>query len=451
MKGKIMSSITVIIVVLAIMSGSLAVSTSIVAAQSTPTAMIYVSVTGSDTAGNGSSTNPDATISHAISAAPANGATVIVGAGVYSEMINITKPITLQSQSSQPSNTIIDAIGKMNGIFVSGSAAAGTVIQGLTVENADNHGIFVQDTSNVIIMNNAVQHNGLNPTVCPEPPTPPSGPCIAEDKAIELVGTSNSVVASNLISNNQADGGIGVSDDGQINPGAFTSGASNPAVGNVISGNTLTSNQGGCGVVVAAYNAGEGVANNLVTRNHVLNGNAGIVIAADTPHTSATNNTVADNTVIDNQLPGVIVHSNTPGDLVSGTVVMRNVVSGNGGFGPQPTGIILIGAFNPVQDTTISGNTVHSEYFGINVANATGTTVLNNLIDSTVSVPLAGVSTTPSPMATTSTNPIAPMQPTPTEQTNSADTAMYVGIGGIVLALIALLVALTALRKRKTT
>ncbi|HUK49429.1 MAG TPA: GGIII-like transmembrane region-containing protein, partial [Terriglobales bacterium] len=61
------------------------------------------------------------------------------------------------------------------------------------------------------------------------------------------------------------------------------------------------------------------------------------------------------------------------------------------------------------------------------------------------------VSTTPNPMATTSTNPIAPMQPTPTEQTYSADTATYVGVGGLVLALIALVVALTALRKRKTT
>ena len=97
-----MSTITVIIVVFAIISGSLAVSTPIVAGQSAPTAIIYVSVAGSDTAGNGSSTNPYATISHAISAAPASGATVIVGAGVYSEMINITKPITLQSQSSQP-------------------------------------------------------------------------------------------------------------------------------------------------------------------------------------------------------------------------------------------------------------------------------------------------------------------------------------------------------------
>jgi len=451
MKEKITSTITVIVVVLAIISASLVVSTSIVAAQSTPTAVIYVSVAGSDTAGNGSSTNPYATISHAISAAPANGATVIVAAGVYNEMINITKPITLQSQSSQPANTIIDATGKMYGVFVSGSAAAGTVIQGLTVENADNHGILVQDTSNVIIMNNVIQHNGLNPTVCPEPPTPPSGPCIAEDKAIELVGTSNSVVASNLVSNNLADGGIGVSDDGQINPGAFTGGISNPAVGNVISGNTLTSNQGGCGVVVAAYNAGQGVANNLVTGNRVVNGNAGIVIAADTPHTSATNNTVTENTVIDNQLPGIIVHSNTPGDLVSGTIVMRNVVSGNGGFGPKPTGIILIGAFSPVQDTSISGNTVHSEYFGISVANATGTTVLNNLIDSTVSVPLDGVALTQSPMASTSADPIAPMQPTPTEQTNTISTAMYVGVGALVLALIALVVALTALRKRKTT
>ncbi|HUK29393.1 MAG TPA: hypothetical protein VLV31_13295, partial [Candidatus Acidoferrales bacterium] len=139
------------------------------------------------------------------------------------------------------------------------------------------------------------------------------------------------------------------------------------------------------------------------------------------------------------------------GDLVSGTIVMRNVVSGNGGFGPKPTGIILIGAFSPVQDTSISGNTVHSEYFGINVANATGTIVLNNLIDSTVSVPLDGVALTQSPMASTSADPIAPMQPAPTEQTNTISTAMYVGVGSLVLALIALVVALTALRKCKTT
>ena len=444
MKSKVASISIISLIVLAIISGVLASSTSIVAAQSNPAPVIYVSTEGSDSSGTGTFTEPYGTISHAVSLAPASGAVVIVSPGVYDEMVNITKPITLQSENSQPSNTIINAVGKMYGIFVSGSSAAGTVIQGLTVENADNHGIFVQDTPQVTIVNNDVLHNGLNPTNCPEPPTPPSGPCIAENKAIELVGTSNSVVANNLVANNQADGGIGISDDGHINPGGMTGGAPNPAAGNVISGNTITSNVGGCGVVVAAYDPGEGVSNNIVTGNHVVNGYAGIVVAADVPGTAAVNNTVVANTVLDNQLPGIIVHSNTPGDVVSGTAVLRNVVSGNAGFGPQPTGVILIGAVNPVVDTTISENIVHNEYFGIQVANATGTRILGNLIDTTVSVPLSGASETSPQMTTTA----ASMTTTP--QTGNTDTAMFAGVGGLVLAVIALAVALTALRRPKT-
>jgi len=438
-----LSICTTSLLVLAIFSGVLASSISTVVAQSNSLPVIYVSPAGSDSSGNGTFTNPYASISHAVSAAPVSGAVVIVRAGVYDEMINITKVITLESKSSQPSNTIINAVGKTYGIYVSGSSASGTVLQGLTVENADNHGIFVQDASQVSIVNNEVLHNGLNPTNCPEPPTPPSGPCISENKAIELVGSSNSVVANNLVEINQADGGIGISDDGQINPGGLTSGASNPAVGNVISGNTITSNVGGCGVVVAAYDPGEGVSNNIVTGNHVVNGYAGIVVAADIPNTSAVNNTVVANTVLDNQLPGIIIHSNTPGDVVSGTVIIRNVVSGNAGFGPQPTGIILIGAVNPVLDTSISGNVIHNEYFGIEVTNATGTRIFENLIDSTVSIPVSGASATTSPMTVTTTSM------TTVQQTGNADTAMFASIGGVVLAVIALAVALTALRRPK--
>ena len=444
MKNKVTSFSIISLIVLAIFSGVLVSSISIVVAQSNPLPVVYVSPEGSDSSGNGSFAGPYGTISHAVAVAPVSGAVVIVRAGVYDEMVNITKPITLESESSQPSNTIINAIGKMYGIYVFGSSASGTVLQGLTVENADNHGIFVQDSSQVTIVNNDVLHNGLNPINCPEPPTPPSGPCIAENKGIELVGSSNSVVANNLVANNQADGGIGISDDGQINPGGFTGGASNPAAGNVISGNTITSNVGGCGVVVAAYDPGEGVSNNIVTGNHVVNGYAGIVIAADVPNTSAINNTVVANTVLDNQLPGIIIHSNTPGDIVSGTTILRNVVSGNAGFGPQPTGVTLIGAVNPVVDTTISGNIVHNEYFGIAVANATGTRIFENLIDSTVTIPVSGASAT-SPQMTITTTSVTTMQ-----QGGNADTAMFAGIGGLVLAVIALAVALTALRRPKT-
>jgi parallel beta-helix repeat protein len=130
--------------------------------------------------------------------------------------------------------------------------------------------------------------------------------------------------------------------------------------------------------------------------------------------------------------------------VVSDTVIIRNIVSGNGGFGPHLTGIILIGAVNPVLDTTISGNIVHNEYFGIDVANATGTIILENLIDSTVTTPLSGALASHSPMTNTTTST------TTMQQTETADTATLVGTGGLVLAMIALAVALSTYRRPKT-
>ena len=367
-------------------------STSAQAQQAPP--RIYVSPSGSDATGDGSMANPYATISHALAVAPPH-ATIITMPGVYNEMVNITRQITLESLTSLPSSTIINAIGQTYGVEVLGSAASGTVLEGLTVENANNHGVFVQDASDVTVENNAVVSNGLHPSACPAAPTPPSGPCIEENKAIELSGTSYSTVVDNTVINNVADGGIGVSDDGHINPGGLQSGAPNPGLGNVVSGNTVIGNVGGCGIVVAAYNPGEGVINNVVSNNYVVNGlPGGIVVAADVPHTSAVNNSVIYNTVLNNLIPGIIVHSNTPGDAVLGTKIVGNTVSGNGGFGSKTTGITLIGNINGstiVTDTTISGNVIHNEYFGILASNATDTAVLSdNSFDTTVTVPVQG-------------------------------------------------------------
>ncbi len=356
--------------------------------------LVYVSPSGSDATGDGSLVNPYATISHAVAVAPPH-ATIIAMPGVYNEMVNITRQLTLESLTSQPSTTVINAIGQTYGIEVLGSAASGTVIEGLTIEHANNHGVFVQDASDVTVENNAVVSNGLHPDACPAPPAPPSGPCIEENKAIELSGTSYSTVVDNTVVNNVADGGIGVSDEGQLNPGGLGSGAPSPGIGNVISGNTVIGNTVGCGIVVAAYNPGEGVVDNVVSNNYVVNGlPGGIVVAADVPHTSAMNNSVIYNTVLNNLIPGIIVHSNTPGDVVQGTKIIGNTVSGNGGFGPKTTGITLIGNINGstiVTDTTISGNIVHNEFFGILASNATDTSVLSdNSFDASVTVPVQG-------------------------------------------------------------
>src|SRR5437764_3425146 len=93
------------------------------------------------------------------------------------------------------------------------------LISGVTVTGANEHGILVQDASRVTIQYSVVTGNVMAGHACP-----PSGAaqpeCIAEDKGIELVGTSNSVVTHNVVSQNLADGGIGVADDGPTNPGA---------------------------------------------------------------------------------------------------------------------------------------------------------------------------------------------------------------------------------------
>ncbi|HYB67414.1 MAG TPA: hypothetical protein VEC43_03730, partial [Candidatus Acidoferrales bacterium] len=87
MRSKVLSICTTSLLVLAIFSGVLASSISTVVAQSNPLPVIYVSPAGSDSSGNGTFTNPYASISHAVSAAPVSGAVVIVRAGVYDEMI----------------------------------------------------------------------------------------------------------------------------------------------------------------------------------------------------------------------------------------------------------------------------------------------------------------------------------------------------------------------------
>ena len=90
-------------------------SLSVIAVHGQQPTIVYVSPTGSDAKGNGSSTNPYATISHAVGVAP-TGAILMIAPGTYTESVTITKPLTLESESSQPTNTIINAAGELNGV-----------------------------------------------------------------------------------------------------------------------------------------------------------------------------------------------------------------------------------------------------------------------------------------------------------------------------------------------
>ena len=266
----------------------------------------------------------------------------------------------------------IDASGCDIGVYV-GPNARGVLIKFAHIWGANYHGVFAQDTVTVAIESSNVSNNA------------PGGEAFDETKAIQLTGTSNSVIANNVVMNNGG-GGIAVTDDGDYNPGGPNPGWMSPGNDNIVSGNMVTDNSNGCGIVVSAYNSGAGVWNNEIMNNTVINNPAGIVVAADPPYTTASGNMVHDNVSNGNGLAGIIVHSNAPGDVANGNTVDSNSVSGNG-FPGQMLGII-VGAEAPgsvLDGTMVTNNQIANEDIGIAQKNDTNTTLSGNTFDNVLS------------------------------------------------------------------
>jgi hypothetical protein len=181
-----------------------------------------------------------------------------------------------------------------------------------------------------------------------------------------------------------------------------------PGDGNLISGNLVSENRPNhCAIVISSYNQGEGVKNNIVSDNvvvdqgegtsynvvsynTVVDNTAGIIVAADTPNTIASYNTVVNNNILNNGEGGVIVHSNAPGDVVVGNVISGNVFTANG-YLPTLEGVIL-GGEGPVavQNTTVINNFFENEAIGIQIVNAKTTFVGGNIMELTVKLPING-------------------------------------------------------------
>jgi len=283
----------------------------------------------------------------------------------------------------------INASGCDLGIYVP-PGTSGITITDVTVTNANDHGIFVKDASNITISNSTVTGNGVAPSAG-----------IAENKAIELVGTSNSFVTGNTVTANTADGGIGVADDGPIDPGApDTSTAPTQALNDTVNNNTSSGNYGGCGIVFAQYNAGPaaGVSGGTISGNTVAGSPGvfgphgpvigGIVVATDAPGGTVTGVTVTGNTITGAGIPGVVVHSNAPNDTVNNIAVTNNTLSLDDWLAadgpPVPAAIIVAASPIPppvtpaLSNITLTGNTISQEFYGIWQAGATSTTTTPN-------------------------------------------------------------------------
>jgi parallel beta-helix repeat protein len=207
-----------------------------------------------------------ATIGAAVAAASA-GDTIQVAPGAYVEGdIKIGKPLSLIGANS--ANTIIDATGKGNGIYIDGLDNPGlseVVVTGFTVQNASFEGILVTNASSVTIADNRVVSNDLALVVSPPPAKCPGQPAFETNEdfdcgeGIHLTGVDHSTVANNLMENNS--GGILLSDD---------TGATHD---NLITGNIARNNPFDCGITLASHalasglTASRGVDRNTISEN----------------------------------------------------------------------------------------------------------------------------------------------------------------------------------------
>ncbi|PSR26287.1 MAG: hypothetical protein C7B47_10930 [Sulfobacillus thermosulfidooxidans] len=327
---------------------------------------LYVSPQGSNTMGSGSLEHPYQTIDYALSVAPTD-ATVVLLPGVYHESPIIAKTVTLRGETGERQHTIIDAKGYNNAILITGMSASGTQISHLTLENANNQDILGVDASHLLISHDTITQSDQNPT-----------PSIFENKAITLMGSTDSVIRDNMIINNP-EGGITLTDDGMFSPGLADPFSDHPSMAsedNQVSNNVVENNPGGCGIVVGSFNKAGSIGNQVL--NNTVSGNAqGIDIGVAPMGSQSLNNVVSGNIISHNTIPGVLVHLTAPGQLMSGTIVRNNTILDNGPDPEfhlfRPSGITLMGQGSVVRDTTIDENVISQEYYGIWSQNAQGT------------------------------------------------------------------------------
>jgi hypothetical protein len=331
------------------------------------------------------------------------GDTVQVAQGTYKEDVVIGKSISLIGKNS--ANTIIDATGLSNGVYVDGLDNPGlsqVVVAGFTVANANFEGILVTNASSVTIQGNHVTGNNrsLDPVnlVCPGIPIFETAEGFDCGEGIHIIAVDHSTVANNLIENNA--GGILISDE------------TGPTHDNLITANVAQNNPFDCGITIPSHPRSPtvppgppfGIYSNTISGNQ-SSGNglqgegAGIGIFSFLPGGRVSENLITGNQITNNGLPGVAMHAHSPGEDLNNNVITGNYISGNGAdtddaATPGPAGINIFG-ISTITGTVISQNVIKNEAVDI-AANTAGTEVdanQNNLNGSGAGIANLGTGT----------------------------------------------------------
>jgi parallel beta-helix repeat protein len=290
------------------------------------------------------------TISSAVAHALA-GDTIMVAQGVYQEDVVIGMPLTLVGANA--ANTIIDASGKANGIYIDGldnSGVSGVTVTGFTVKNANFEGILITNGWSLNISGNRIVNNdrSLNFAAQSCPGLPAFETSEGQDcgEGIHLSGVANSTISGNLVENNS--GGILISDETAATHD------------NLIQNNIVQDNVLDCGITMPSHPPafepfgttpygvyGNTVSGNTVLRNGIYGEGAGIGLFGFLPGARVSGNTISGNRIIGNGLPGVTMHAHSPFENMSNNTITGNYISDNGAdpspqtATPGPAGINL--------------------------------------------------------------------------------------------------------------
>jgi hypothetical protein len=323
------------------------------------------------------------TIGAAVAAANA-GDTIEVAQGVYPENVVVGKSLSLIGKN--PANTIIDASGLANGIYIDGLDNPGlnhVTVSGFTIQNANFEGVLVTNASSVTFDNNRVTGNdrGLvfsdTGSTCPGLPIFETSEGLDCGEAVHVTGLDHSVLSNNLIENNA--GGYLVSDE------------TGPTHDNLITGNVVRNNVFDCGITIPTHPAapqfqravpfgvyGNTISNNVVSGNGVNGAGAGVGLFGFLPGGRVSDNLVTGNIITNNGLPGIAVHAHSPGLNIGNNKFIGNYIAGNGvdtadAATPGPTGINVYSLF-PIYGTVAEQNVIKSETVDIvfNIAVSAG-------------------------------------------------------------------------------
>lgn len=331
-------------------------STSLVGAATLLMATLATSANGTTLTVNDDCTGADyCTISDAAAAA-VPGDTVLVEAGNYPELVNITKP-TSASQDFITYRAATGAIvtvgaGRSHGFYIKG--AHKVRLEGFTVKSTTSHGIRLLNCSNIEVVGNSVDTAGE------------SGIYVKACSSVDL--TSNTVMNSKIIGINLYSGTGYKLKGGDVSGSGFQGGCDNYKGINV---NGVSSSE--IDGVTSHGNTDAGI---YLTNeaNHVT------IRRTDTHHNDRPCSRAAAGIDVrgsDNTIDANEAHHNDDSGINVRSVVFRNKVTNNVTHNNGDHGIDLLEA----KDGSVINNSVYNNpTAGINVeGNSTNTKIRNNI------------------------------------------------------------------------